>query len=166
MYELKKSLRIRFGVAYSVTKYRTDYHHIVFQPNDPLIPVHSEMSPGYLEFPMLVEYFGSENDLFGFNRILKSNKIQSYIVGGLTFSKLVSEKDETLFANNVIRKSGYLNTELFSFNFGGGVRKQLSNKTKLKIEVLYEHYFSRLDAFMKDKPEGIQFTFGFTYTLK
>ena len=127
------------GLGYNIISHNVSYRFTALQPNDPAIPVSSEFKPGYLEIPILVNY-----------HFIRQPKTNLYLSTGLISSHLVSENDKTSFQDNSVHKSGYLNSQLFSFQLAAGALFSVNQKLGIKVEPQYRKFFKGFDRFMSE----------------
>jgi opacity protein-like surface antigen len=151
-YKLPGKISITSGIGLSVVSYNTAYGFITLQQNDPLVPVSSEIRATYLDIPLLINYQLSTN-----------TKTNLYLNSGIVSSQLVREDDKTIFQDHSVRSSGYLNSQLLSFQFGAGVLFALNEKLSLKLEPQYRLFQKSFDRMMFNKPSALNIVFGIAY---
>jgi hypothetical protein len=146
---------IKTGLTYMPVNYNVEYKYIFMDSLDPSIPRSADIRLGYLDIP------------FAYNLNLKLNdKFTLNTTSGITSSFLIIEKDNTLFEDNTVRKSGFTNQLIFSVQLGIGLCYNLNQKLGLKLEPRYRRFFKGFDILMYQQPSSLNIAIGITYNLK
>lgn len=153
-FSLSKRSDGSIGLYFSKMGYKVDYNFTFIQPDDPAIPRNSDISATYLDIPVK----------FNFS-FIKSRKWESYLSFGLIYTRLIDSDDVTVYEDNSVRNSDYLNDFTWIAGVGLGVKYNLNKKISLKLEPQFRKYKDPLDDLMYEKPWAINANLGVVYKL-
>jgi hypothetical protein len=143
--------------SFSSLGYNIDYNLITTIPNDPNIPDFSKITARYLDLPFR----------YSFNFVAK-DRLKVYMAAGGSASLLISQKDETTFADGSKGVTDYLNNAVFSAQVGAGVSFRITKRKKLAFDLNFRQYLQGFDNFMMEGtyPTSFNTALGIVHTFK
>lgn len=153
-YNLSKRFAISSGINYFMLHYKANYKWIPAQTLDPLVPVEADVKVGFSQVPFHVKF-----------SIIRRKKINFYLSGGIAATFLSSANENTLYANNSIRKMEYLNTFFLNPTAGAGILFNDNKGMGFIMEISYCKFSKGFDTFMAPKPEAISIGIGISSTI-
>jgi len=147
-YSFSKRSTITTGLFYFNVAYKADYVWITSQPNDPNIPIHTEVKINYIDIPLI----------YNFN-IIARDKIVVYSASGIISSLKFSSTGLTTYGDFSVRKFESLNSYIPSLQLGVGLRYNFNRYVGIKIEPYYRLFLKGFDTIMAKSPRAINGTF-------
>jgi hypothetical protein len=141
---LSKRFALEASFDYFKLKYTIDHNYIYNQPNDPSIPIHSDLDNFYMRVPVSVCY-----------AFIAGEKISVFAKAGFMSSFLLTSNSSTVYADNSTRQFEYSANSLSGINYGLGIQYRLSAFTVLKFESSFERYSKGFDDGMYQNPSII-----------
>lgn len=134
-----------------------------FEPNDPLIPLESNINLSYIDIPVLVSYDYVQDD-----------KLSLFAASGVVTSFLIKEKEiskmgdgtekETEFSKTGLNQK--FNKTLFAIDLELGLKYNLSGKLFISIAPYFRYGLNKIsDEVLESNPISYGASFGFHFNL-
>ena len=152
IYSFSNKLDLGLGANLTSLGYQVNYEYTFLDLGDPYIPRSGNIKASYIDIPLFVRI-----------NILLDDKIRLYHSIAVNPSFLINSEDQTIFEDNSIRKSGYLNSFVISGQLGLGFAYKLNQKIRLKFEPRFRSYLKGFDILMNNHPTLLQTIVGIEY---
>jgi opacity protein-like surface antigen len=154
IYSLSNKLDLGLGANLTSLGYQVNYEYTFLDPGDPYIPRSGNITANYIDIPIFLRV-----------NLLSSDKFALYPSVAFNSLFLINSKDQTTFEDNSVRESNYLNSLIFSGQFGLGVAYSLNEKMRIKLEPRFRYYLKGFDTIMNAHPTLFQAMIGIEYKI-
>ena len=162
-YNFAEKISVKTGLLFSTKGYILDYSWGNIEPNDPLIPLESNINVSYIDIPVLVSY-----------DFVHQDKLSLFASTGIVTSFLIKEKEiskmgdgsekETEFSKTGLNQK--FNKTIFAIDLELGLKYNLSEKLFISIAPYLRYGLNKIsDEVLESNPMSYGASFGFHFNL-